>query len=66
MIPLPEFVHLLRKELDRDVDDLAIPLLGGGASDFPAYREQIGIIAGLRRARWLLDELVKKAGEGSL
>lgn len=66
MIPLPEFVHLLRKTLEEDVAELAAPLLEGGAADFASYRQQAGVIEGMRRARQRLDDLVKKAGEGSL
>lgn len=66
MIPLHEFVHLLRKALDDDIAEMAAPLVDGEAGDFAGYKYGAGMISGLRRARQQIDNLVKKVNEGPL
>ena len=66
MIPLPEFVHLLRKGLDERSAELASPLVQGEAVDFAAYKQQAGVIMGLNEARRQIDDLVKRVNEGPI
>jgi hypothetical protein len=66
MIPLPEFVHLLRKGIDERMAELAAPLVEGQAIDFASYKQQAGVIVGLREARQQIDDLIKRVNEGPL
>ena len=66
MIPLGEFFHLYRTAIADKEKELAWPLIQGEAEDFPHYKQQSGMIAGLNMAREMFDDLVKKANEGPL
>ncbi len=50
----------LRKALREDVDGRSAMLANGGLPDFAAYREQCGVIKGLRMALDVIDELVQR------
>lgn len=64
MIPQTEFVALLRRNLDEAQAELAAPLINGNAETYEVYARETGKIAGLRRAREILDDLVKRSNEG--
>lgn len=64
MIPFEEFVHILRRGYEKAVSELADPLVRGGAENFEEYVRHTGRIAGIRQAREILDDLVKRSNEG--
>jgi hypothetical protein len=64
LIPLPEFVHRLRLQLDKAIAETSEGLLGGDPDNFADYKMAVGQIAGLRQARQEIDDLVKAVNEG--
>jgi len=64
LIPLPEFVDLLRRNLDKEAEGISIPLLNGNADSYEIYSRETGRLAGLRKAREIIDDLVKRINEG--
>lgn len=51
------FHSLLEERIIKAVDSMAMSLASGEASDYPAYRESVGYIRGLREALNLCDEI---------
>lgn len=45
------------KELDEQIDKQANVLLMGGVKDYPAYRESVGVVRGLRACRRYVEDL---------
>lgn len=73
MIPISEFIHHLRKGLDDEFAKTSESLMGGGAVNLESadetalrYIGAIGHLNGLKAARALIDELVKKVNEGGV
>jgi hypothetical protein len=56
------FLEKIRKELDRQAEDLAM----GSADDYAAYREKVGLIRGLMVAVNMFEELANKARKENL
>jgi hypothetical protein len=65
MIPHSEFVALLRRDIDQAQAEIAEPLVRGNAENFEEYARWTGKIAGLKQAREILDDLVKRSNEGT-
>ena len=61
---MTHFVRSLRKELDDDLQKVVEANGNGGASDWAAYRYQVGIATGLKKARHIADELYKQLNNG--
>ena len=62
---LQEFVDALRRDVDAEAGTIVEPMLMGACGSFDEYRQHAGYLAGLRKAREILDALVKKANEGA-
>lgn len=61
---MTHFVRSLRKALDEDFKTIVEANGNGGASDWAAYRYQVGIANGLKRARYIVDDIYKKLNNG--
>lgn len=61
---MTHFIRSLRKELDEDFKTIVESNGSGGSSDWAAYRYQVGVANGLKRARNLVDELYKQLNNG--
>lgn len=61
---MTHFVRSLRKELDDDLQKVVESNGSGGSSDWAAYRYQVGVANGLKRARNMADELYKQLNNG--
>ena len=57
-------IDLMRRNLDKEAADIADPLTMGNCEDYPAYMAAVGRIAGLRMAREIFDDLVKRMNNG--
>ena len=66
MMPFQEFVAVLRRDLDAAIAGLAKPIVEGGAESFDEYLRWASQILGIRKAREILDDLVKRSNEGSV
>ncbi len=54
------FHTLLEAKVTEQMDTRMMHLSNGGASDYPAYREAVGYVQGLRDALRLCDEVEKE------
>ena len=61
---MTHFVRSLRKELDDDLQKVVEANGNRGASDWAAYRYQVGVANGLKRARYIVDDIYKKLNNG--
>lgn len=59
-----EFITALRRDLDADATEIAQNVTAGKCASLEEYRQWTGKIAGLQRAREIVDNLVKKANAG--
>ena len=73
MIPLTEFTTLLRRNIDADLVTMERAVVSGQCYDGEsaeatalAYVGAVGHIKGLRKARDLMDDLVKQLNAGDL
>lgn len=58
------FIQSLRRELDDDLQKVVESNGSGGSSDWAAYRYQVGVANGLKRARHIVDDIYKKLNNG--
>lgn len=61
---MTHFVRSLRKALDEAAQAVVEANGNGGASDWAAYRYQVGVANGLKKARHIADELYKQFNNG--
>lgn len=52
-----EFIRLLTKKLEEEIQREAEILCAGAMGDFPEYRMHAGIITGLKRCQALCDDV---------
>lgn len=58
------FIQSLRRALDEAAQAVVEANGNGGASDWAAYRYQVGVANGLKKARHIADELYKQLNSG--
>jgi hypothetical protein len=61
-----DFIDALRRGLDEAFTPLAESVIGGQCQSQDQYREAVGTMAGLKAAREIVDNLVKKANSGEI
>lgn len=57
-------IDLMRRNLDKEAAEIVDPLARGNCEDYPSYMAATGKLAGLRLAREIFDDLVKRINNG--
>lgn len=61
---MTHFVRSLRKNLDEYFKTVVEANGNGGANDWAAYRYQVGVATGIKKARYIVDDLYKQLNKG--